>query len=499
MRQYGILPPWLAPLNTPEVVSATGLGTGGGAAIVTPDSGGFGTIRVYPGVGASAAGNVIITFPNTPPSLFISGDDAFGPLTQTVSGNNITIAWTTAALKANGKHATISYEWLITSHTGPIPNLPAYYTNFTYENTAKFSGMKAAVLNGTKRGLILGGIDSFWRGYGSNATQNLANGGDGWLNSQAGSQSARIPVLLNALATPIPASSDVLAMNGVSQTLATFAESDARFTYDTVGSGISLQTAPTMPGSTVNVLSWCEFAPAAAFDTIDIIYNTDTANCSFAVSVNHGSSNLVTVNAKAATKTVLKTTITAPAGSTSVRITNVLGTPGIQMIMTRVNATPKIQFINAGSFGRQIGSVNVLPSANNNQWNWLQTLPNIFDGSANVCCILPGGFNDFTNGGQAYAIANQTTMVQNLQSMGNYPGIMYVTYGNLSPPTGWAACQAALISNAVALGLPVVDITQLMGTYQVENALGHWFDTLHMMPYLQNVAATAIANAFTYF
>lgn len=111
MRQYGEVPPVLAASNIPVVSSVSGLGTGGGASCQTPSNGGFGTINVYAGPGASSSGSVVLAFPNTPPSLFIAGNTDFGTISQSTSGNNVTISWTGASLKANGKAHTIAYEW----------------------------------------------------------------------------------------------------------------------------------------------------------------------------------------------------------------------------------------------------------------------------------------------------------------------------------------------------------------------------------------------------
>lgn len=111
MRQYGEVPPWLAPLNTPSVGAVTGLGTGGGACVQTPDSGGFGEVRVYPGKGAASSGSVALVFPNTPPTLFIAAD--WATVTQATVGNTVTISWTGANLVNNGKHVKIAYEWSV--------------------------------------------------------------------------------------------------------------------------------------------------------------------------------------------------------------------------------------------------------------------------------------------------------------------------------------------------------------------------------------------------
>lgn len=115
MRQYGEVPPWLAADNTPKVVSATGLGTGGGAAIQTPDSGGFGEILLYVGPGYTQSGSVVIRFPSTPPTLFIAANN-FRGLSQNTVGNDVTISWTSVLFTSNNpetKAHHIHYEWSV--------------------------------------------------------------------------------------------------------------------------------------------------------------------------------------------------------------------------------------------------------------------------------------------------------------------------------------------------------------------------------------------------
>lgn len=117
MRNAYEPPPWLAALNTPAVQGATGLGTGGGASLFTTDSGGFGDIRLFAGPGFTAAGSVALAFPNAPPTLFISGANDFGPLTQATVGNVVTISWTAFAPKSPGgtKAYDIHYEWSVST------------------------------------------------------------------------------------------------------------------------------------------------------------------------------------------------------------------------------------------------------------------------------------------------------------------------------------------------------------------------------------------------
>ena len=111
MRQYGEVPPWLAALNTPKVSAVSGLGAGGSAAVQTEDSGGFGNVMVTVGTGFSTTWSVAITFPSAPPTLFVSGDDDFGPISQATVGNVVTLSGTQATFRLLGKPYTLHYEW----------------------------------------------------------------------------------------------------------------------------------------------------------------------------------------------------------------------------------------------------------------------------------------------------------------------------------------------------------------------------------------------------
>ena len=113
MRQYGEVPPWLAANNTPLVSSTSGLGANGGAAVQTPDSGGFGDVLVNVGAGFSSSWSIVLAFPSTPPTLFVSGDEDFGPITQSTVGNNVTLSGTLATFKLLGQPYKLHYEWSV--------------------------------------------------------------------------------------------------------------------------------------------------------------------------------------------------------------------------------------------------------------------------------------------------------------------------------------------------------------------------------------------------
>ena len=113
MRQYGAIPAPLAAANTPAVGATQGLGTKGGAAVQTPDSGNFGEIFVYIDEDHEATGQLDLVFPGTPPTLFIAADEAFGTIAQSTDGptKTVTISWSNDSFVARSEPYKIHYEW----------------------------------------------------------------------------------------------------------------------------------------------------------------------------------------------------------------------------------------------------------------------------------------------------------------------------------------------------------------------------------------------------
>lgn len=113
MRQYGEIPAPLATIDTPQALSTSGLGTGGGASVQTPDSGNYGDVMITAGPSVSTSGNVVLQFANTPPTMFIAGDEGFGTITQAHDNvaKTITISWTSATLVPGSRRHRIHYEW----------------------------------------------------------------------------------------------------------------------------------------------------------------------------------------------------------------------------------------------------------------------------------------------------------------------------------------------------------------------------------------------------
>lgn len=109
MRQYGAIPAPNAADNTPKVSAVTGLGTGGGAGVQTPDSGNFGQVDINVGSNPSVGGSVDLTFPSTPPTLFIAGSQDLGAVSQSTLVNVVTISWAGQPQKLTKQ--TIHYEW----------------------------------------------------------------------------------------------------------------------------------------------------------------------------------------------------------------------------------------------------------------------------------------------------------------------------------------------------------------------------------------------------
>lgn len=116
MRQYGEVPPWLAAVNTPAVSATSGLGTGGGAAVQTQGSSGFGSVDVFAGVGVAASGSVTVVFPNgnPPPGLFWGADEAFGAISvDNSTPGQFVVSWTAAKMIPRSQRYLLRYEWSV--------------------------------------------------------------------------------------------------------------------------------------------------------------------------------------------------------------------------------------------------------------------------------------------------------------------------------------------------------------------------------------------------
>lgn len=109
MKNYGEVPPVTGNTPAPTVGSVTGLGTGGGAGVFTPNGTGFGFIEIKVGSNPSAGGSLALNFAATPPTLFLSGSEDFGTITQSTLANAVTISW--AGTPRKNSRGRIYYEW----------------------------------------------------------------------------------------------------------------------------------------------------------------------------------------------------------------------------------------------------------------------------------------------------------------------------------------------------------------------------------------------------
>ena len=106
--------PILAASNVPSVSAVTGLGSGG-AGLHTEDNGALGEIILRAGNGVLSSGSVAITFPGTPPALFISGDELIGNLSQSTVSKTVTISWTGAKMLPGNSLYKIAFEWAVSN------------------------------------------------------------------------------------------------------------------------------------------------------------------------------------------------------------------------------------------------------------------------------------------------------------------------------------------------------------------------------------------------
>lgn len=104
-----------APGAAPVVVSATGLGAGGGAGISGSSDSAWGHVRVFVGLSPAGTGTITLQWPVTPPGsaggIVCAADWATLAVTP---GNPLAIAWTAAApLIPNSKPLILSYQWAV--------------------------------------------------------------------------------------------------------------------------------------------------------------------------------------------------------------------------------------------------------------------------------------------------------------------------------------------------------------------------------------------------
>lgn len=116
MRQYGSVPPVLSTAQPPAVQATSGLGTDGGAGVhsrLQPSDGqGQFSVDIVTGSNPAAGGNLSLSFPQTPPILFIAGSDEFGTITAPANtgGNNVIGIFWTAKLRPFARYQ-INCEW----------------------------------------------------------------------------------------------------------------------------------------------------------------------------------------------------------------------------------------------------------------------------------------------------------------------------------------------------------------------------------------------------
>jgi hypothetical protein len=116
VNSKGKVAPTLAASNVPKVTSVSGLGAGGGASLHCTDGvGGYVEVIVRPGSGFGASGNVVLTYPSSPPALSCAGDEQFGPMiTGNLVGAVYTVSWTAANFPAPhplGRPFRLWVEW----------------------------------------------------------------------------------------------------------------------------------------------------------------------------------------------------------------------------------------------------------------------------------------------------------------------------------------------------------------------------------------------------
>lgn len=109
-RQYSQVPPVLAAANVPAVSATSGNVAAGVQLDMT--NGAKGTVQIFPNANVATSGSVALTFPSTPPTLFVGADQALGTVTQATANDVVTISWTGASMiGGRSRPYLIAFMW----------------------------------------------------------------------------------------------------------------------------------------------------------------------------------------------------------------------------------------------------------------------------------------------------------------------------------------------------------------------------------------------------
>lgn len=253
---------------------------------------------------------------------------------------------------------------------------------------------------------------------------------------------------------------------------------DPRVTFGTGWATGSNTLGGAIPTAGASVTTAVSFTPTSSVDTVDIYYQQGSGFGTFTVDI--GGAALATVNSGSPTTAAL-VKLSVPLGAAGTPTINLKrnGTGGaifIAGMVARNSAAPAIDVLNMG-WG----------SSTTTLWNdaSFPARPRAAIGVvAPALCTINLGINDRTD---SYAVsidsyrANLSAWVDTLQAQGTDVILMIPipSAAARSPLAQQAAYNQVVRDVAAAKGVPWIDMTEVWGSYDAQNALSYYADQVH--------------------
>jgi hypothetical protein len=379
--------------------------------------------------------------------------------------------------------------------SGAGTNGPGYLVNFKPTNTARLAAAVGHAAQNTKRSRLVFIGDSYPAG-------NQAVPGQGMMgNARMKSYPMQLAGLmrnrgLNARADAMIGDGGVWRAGG---NISVYNQCDPRFSYS--GSGVTFLGNYNTLGDTAwqltNAGDKITFTPGNTFDTIDLLYLTNTLYTgNFAISFDGGTTTAYTV-ANNADTAVHMGTYTVPNGGTATSVTFVqgVGDAFLSGVNTRTAANPGIEIYNCGATAMQVSTMAaaVVPGGNANTWNTMAAIPVLLDSNALNVTFLDGWYNDFSHGA---TLANTQSKMQTLITAAKAFGdVVYTTYVPMSTDyvsvATFESWHKGMMQVALDNDIPVIDMYTGFLPYAVSSLYGTYGDPIHLSAAGQALVARA--------
>lgn len=305
-------------------------------------------------------------------------------------------------------------------------------------------------------------------------------GGKGLLNARPGSPTAHFASLLNA--SGIPAADDswfgehlIEAFQGVTR-----AQYDTRFTVSGAAAYYpdgTFQTVGGIPFRLNSAGKAVNFTPTFQTDTAKFFYFNSlagTVDCSFA-----GGGSLGTVVASGA-NTIGSVTKTYTKGAGAFSVSWVAGNNAIVGAICYDSTTPRVNVINLSNYGDKLTATNGYAN-NPNYWRGGAALSALALDAVVVGMTINSENQDGFAGVATYRAALEKVCNDVVASGADLILSTPHNIGTNAQSTGVCDAYVATIREvAAAFDAPVVDLYQRIDDYTTFNALGLYFDTLHL-------------------